>query len=241
MQDWLTAVTALLDTEEVRVTTQEIIPEALTEAYDWCYARVLENGTNKAESEKAQYMYLFAIYSKKLWRAKYTTWEEFLDNECHANPLIPHKTSIKTAMTAIKDLLEKSERWKLGGEDAGQALEEIATALVNAPTATRILPTVPKEQLPEKDYSAATIELGSVDGSTGLSMVTHWSGKPTIKCTETFHDERNARFLFKVKIRPADINEATIERDGFISDVDSADYADWLQSRFKPAKRHNDN
>ena len=227
--EWLAEVEEALTLNSLNLTTQEIIPARLYDTYQAYKLKALAFGQNKAESEAAQYFYLYLIHKHQLWRAAYRSWEEFLDQECDMSPLMPGKASVKKKVGIIGELLELNVQ-----------LENIVMALGRAPTAIGELAAIPQASLPGGSYDVAAQELAQLGKGIAIAATRDWGRKPTIKCIDAFWDERHSVFYAKVRIKSADLNEPTVDKDLCITEVDDAEYAAWLGSRFRPARNRNE-
>jgi len=200
------------------VPGSNVIPVELSDAFNTFHIRAISHATTRGEHEALMYLSFYVIHHYKLFVAHGEgTWEGYCD-EVDASPIGVSKSSIKSKVKDVQDLL-----------DRGVSVDNIVRLLAIAPMAARSLPDIPKDKLPSggiEEVAENAISLGPDEATRYLADL---SGEPTLKCIEHRYDKNTKKLLLKVRTNDRVAGE-TYDDDYVIKDIEELQ-AKWLVAR----------
>ena len=199
------------------VPSGSVIPLELSNAFENFHVRAIAHAASRGEHEALMYLSFYVIHLKKLWTARYYTWEAYCD-AIEEMPYGMSKTGIKTKVTIIGKLL------------AGNAtIENVVRILSVAPMAAGDVVGVPPEQLPPGGMTEAVENIVELGPSEGIRYVADLEGRPTVKCIAHHYDEGKEMFYFTLRVNNRPEN-TTYDADCVVKGMGPLE-VEWLESR----------
>ena len=152
------------------VPSGSIIPLELSNAFENFHVRAIAHAASRGEHEALMYLSFYVIHLKRLWTARYRTWEAYCD-DIESMPYGMSKSGLKTKVTIIGKLLE-----------GGTSVENVVKILEVAPMAAWDVADTPQAQLPHGGMTEAVENIVELGPTEGIRYVSDLTGRPTIKC-----------------------------------------------------------
>ena len=222
-EKWYQDIKAAIENpEELRYATGTVpsgavIPLELSNAFENFHVRAIAHAASRGEHEALMYLSFYVIHLKRLWTARYRTWESYCD-DIESMPYGMSKSGLKTKVTTIGKLLA-----------GGATVENVVRILSVAPMAAWDISDMPPEQLPPGGMTEAVENIVELGPAEGLRYVSDLTGRPTIKCVEHRYDEKKRIFYFKLRTNDRPANQ-TYDSDLLIKDMGELQ-AEWLEAR----------
>jgi len=213
---------AIENPEELRYATGavpsgSIIPLELSNAFENFHVRAIAHAASRGEHEALMYLSFYVIHLKRLWTARYRTWESYCD-DIESMPYGMSKSGLKTKVTTIGKLLE-----------GGATVENVVRILSVAPMAAWDISDVPPEQLPPGGMTEAVENIVELGPAEGIRYVADLEGRPTVKCIAHHYDEKKESFYFTLRVNNRPEN-TTYDADCVVKGMGTLE-AEWLESR----------
>jgi len=197
------------------VPGSNVIPVELSDAFNTFHIRAISHATTRGEHEALMYLSFYVIHHYKLFVAHGDgTWESYCD-EIDSSPVGVSKSSIKSKVKDIQDLL-----------DRGVSVDNIVRLMAIAPMSARTLPDVPHDKLPSGGVNEAAENIIELGPDEGMRYVADLEGRPTVKCIG--HDYNKAKEKLLLKLRTNDRESGkTYDSDLVVSNVGEIE-AEWM-------------
>lgn len=199
------------------VPSGSVIPLELSNAFENFHIRAIAHAASRGEHYALMYLSFYVIHLKRLWTARYRTWEAYCD-EIEEMPYGIVKSNLKTKVTIIGKLLE-----------GGTSIENIVRLLATAKMAAGDVVNVPQEQLPPGGLSEAVDNIVELGPSEGIRYVADLENRPTLKCIAHHWDEKSGKFLFTLRTNDRE-NNRTYDTDCVVTGLGKLE-AEWFEAR----------
>ena len=199
------------------VPSGSVIPLELSNAFENFHVRAIAHAASRGEHEALMYLSFYVIHLKRLWTARYRTWEAYCD-DIESMPYGMSKSGLKTKVTTIGKLLE-----------GGATVENVVRILSVAPMAAWDISDIPPEQLPPGGMTEAVENIVELGPAEGIRYVADLEGRPTVKCISHVYSAKTGKFLFTLRVNNRPENR-TYDSEYIIKDVGELE-AQWLESR----------
>src|SRR3990167_8529958 len=199
------------------VPSGSVIPLELSNAFENFHVRAIAHAASRGEHEALMHLSFYVIHLKRLWTARYRTWELY----CDAIEEMPYgisKTGIKTKVTTIGKLLA-----------GGASVENVVRILAVAPMAAWDVSDTPQGQLPPGGMTEAVENIVELGPAEGIRYVADLEGRPTVKCIAHKYDSKREIFLFTLRTNNRPENR-TYDSDYSIKNIGELE-SEWLASR----------
>jgi len=223
-EKWFGDIKAAIENpEELRYATGavpsgSVIPLELSNAFENFHVRAIAHAASRGEHEALMYLSFYVIHLKRLWTARYRTWESYCD-DIESMPYGMSKAGLKTKVTIIGKLL-----------DGGVSIENVVRALSMAPMATGDVVNVPQEKLPAGGLPEAVMGMIETEHpGEAIRYVADLEQRATLKCVAHHWNEKSGKFLFTLRTNDRQ-NNRTYDTDCVVSGLGTLE-AEWFEAR----------